>query len=106
MALATCHRSNTASCNRVINILVWLGGCSYYEGKAETHLFGKISPKEQPPQATLKENVVTDEERELIRERRIHLRGKGLSEQHIEELLQEAKADEHDTNSKPKNEIL
>ena len=49
---------------------------------------------------------MTDKERELIRERRIRLRGRGLSEQHIEELLQEAKADEHDTNSKPKNEIL
>lgn len=46
---------------------------------------------------------MTDEESELIRERRIRLRGKGLSEQHIEELLQETKADEHDTNSKPKN---
>lgn len=49
---------------------------------------------------------MTDEESELIRERRIRLRGKGLSEQHIEELLQEAKADKHDTNSKSKNEIL
>lgn len=49
---------------------------------------------------------MTAEEQELIRERRIRLRGKGLSEQHIEELLQEAKADEHDTNSKLKNEIL
>lgn len=49
---------------------------------------------------------MTDEEQELIQARRIHLRGKGLSEQHIEELLQEAKADNHDTNSKPKNEIL
>ena len=49
---------------------------------------------------------MTDEESELIRERRIRLRGKGLSEQHIEELLQQAKADEHDTNSKPKNKIL
>lgn len=49
---------------------------------------------------------MTDEERELIRERRIRLRGKGLSEQHIEELLEQAKADEHDTNSKSKNEIL
>lgn len=49
---------------------------------------------------------MTDKERELIQARRIRLRGKGLSEQHIEELLQETKADEHDTNSKPKNEIL
>ena len=46
---------------------------------------------------------MTEEERELIQERRIRLRGRGLSEQHIEELLQEAKADKHDTNSKPKN---
>ena len=49
---------------------------------------------------------MTDEESELIQTRRIHLRGRGLSEQHIEELLQQAKADEHDTNSKPKNQIL
>lgn len=49
---------------------------------------------------------MTEEEQQLIQERRIHLRGRGLSEQHIEELLQEAKADEHDTNSKSKNEIL
>ena len=49
---------------------------------------------------------MTDKEQELIRERRIRLRGKGLSEQHIEQLLHEAKVDEHDTNSKPKNEIL
>jgi len=46
------------------------------------------------------------EESELIQARRIRLRGKGLSEQHIEELLEQAKADEHDTNSKPKNQIL
>jgi len=49
---------------------------------------------------------VTNEERELIQARRIRLRGRGLSEQHIEELLEQAKADEHDTNSKPKNQIL
>ena len=49
---------------------------------------------------------MTDEESELIQARRIRLRGKGLSEQHIEELLEQAKADKHDTNSKPKNEIL